>query len=123
MSTENHDSELTRLYRNAAREQSPAWLDVRILEAAERHARSRRLHRRMRLLAAAAAVAGLAIAVPRWQTSHDGNGTGQALSTIGQHSPLAEALRNLRVERVETSVVAGCLQRIDLCSNDGIHSN
>ena len=40
MNSDNGDTELTRLYRSAAREKSPAWLDAHILETAARRARS-----------------------------------------------------------------------------------
>jgi ferric-dicitrate binding protein FerR (iron transport regulator) len=118
MNTGNDDSDLTRLYRSAARERSPAWLDAQILEAAAHHARTRRSHTRLRLLAIAAAFAGVAIAIPRWQASQRDQDPASAAPSIDRHSALADALRRLPVARVETSVVASCLRRTDLCSNE-----
>jgi hypothetical protein len=118
MNTGNDDSDLIGLYRSAARERSPAWLDAQILEAAARHSRTRKSHIRLRLLPIAAAFAGLVIAIPRWQASHHDQAPVSAAPSIDRHSALADALRRLPVARVETSVVASCLRRIDLCSNE-----
>lgn len=117
MSSDDHDSELLRRYRDAASERSPAWLDARILGAAAQHARVRRIHARLRMLAVAAVVAGLAVALPRWIRPDAVEPAGTARA-IDRHSPLAEALRNLRVERLDASVVSACLRRNDLCAQD-----
>lgn len=117
MSSDNHDFELLGLYRDAANERSPASLDARILAAAAKHARVRRIHTRLRMLAIAAVVAGLAVTVPRW-IRPDAVEPVDTVRAIDRHSPLADALRNLRVERLDASAVSSCLRRNDLCAQD-----
>lgn len=117
MSSDEHDSELLRLYRDAANEQSPASLDARILAAAAQHARERRIHTRLRILVLAAVVAGLAVALPRWIRPDPIEPAG-TVKAIDRYSPLADALRNLRVERLDATVVSACLRRNDLCAHD-----
>ena len=123
MKSEHTEHALTQLYRNAARERSPLWLDAKILEAAARHARIRKTVRRIRLLAVAAVVAGLAIAIPQWTASHRDQAITTSVTSIDPHSPLADALRSLRVLQVTPSIVASCLQRSDLCSADPKNQN
>lgn len=118
MSSDGFDHTLVQLYRNVARERSPALLDERILAAAAHRARVRNARRRLAFLASAAAVAGLAAIVPQWRTAHLYRGSHVAESSIDEHSPLADALRSLRVPTAETSAVSRCLRRDDLCSNE-----
>jgi hypothetical protein len=118
MNAGNDDSDLVQLYRSAERERSPARLDAKILEAAARRTRTRKSHARLRLLAVAAVVVGLAIGIPRWQSSRSNHTPAPAVTLIDRHSTLAEALRRLPVAQVDTSVIANCLRRRDLCSNE-----
>jgi hypothetical protein len=118
MNSDHDETELSRLYRSAAREKSPAWLDTQILQAAARQARSRKIHLRMRQFAIAAAVATLAIAIPRWDANHSDPLSTQDLRPIERGSPLALALMDMQVTRTQASTVTQCLMRNDLCSGD-----
>ncbi|MCB1569822.1 MAG: hypothetical protein R3F08_14715 [Dokdonella sp.] len=115
---ENDNDALTRLYRDAAREKSPTHLDARILQAAARHARMRRVHLRLRKLAIAAVVAGMAVAIPRW-VAHESTATSdRAAPAIARNSALAQAVMDLQAPEMTRSSVTRCLLRSDLCANE-----
>lgn len=118
MSSGDNDRELASLYRDVAREKSPAWLDANILQAAARRARRPKIHKRLRLLAMAAVFFGLLIAAPQWQSIQQQRSTESNRHSIDTHSALANSLRNLAVTPASTSVVGSCLRRTDLCSKN-----
>jgi|GEM_PF-6959929 hypothetical protein len=116
MSSEQTDPNVTRLYHLAAREQAPAALDAPILQAAERHARRRRLRTRLPWIAAAPLAALL---IARLDRPVDSGSTTIASGSVA--SPRAQDqvrhyLLDLRIAGTDRSTVSACLRSREVCT-------